>query len=326
MRVEYFMLINWLLIGAGLIILIGGAEALVRGAGGIALMAKISPSVVALTVVAAGTSMPELVVSAQSALGGSPGLALGNAVGSNLLNIGLVLGIAALIHPLGIGRNTMKFEWPVMMLASLVFFLLSRDGLVDRMEGFFLTTALVSFMAYAVVLDKRGLAEVSPQEPLQDASFGRKGGPALLLNSTALVLGIACLAVGANLLVKGAVAVASGLGIPDTVIGLTVVAMGTSAPELVTSVVAAFKGRGDMAVGNVIGSCIFNLLGIIGVTSLISPLPVPGEILSRDILWLLGMTAVLFPMMISGKNLARVEGALLFGGLSFYFVRLIIGG
>ncbi|MDC7221228.1 MAG: calcium/sodium antiporter [Spirochaetales bacterium] len=317
------MLINWLLILAGLAILIAGAEALVRGAGGLALAANISPSVVALTVVAAGTSMPELVVSAQSALGGNPGLAMGNAVGSNLLNIGLVLGVTALIRPLSIGRNTMKFEWPVMMLATLQFFLLSRDGQVDRLEGGFLALALAAFMAYAVVLDKRGIAEVTSGEAPQTASFGRSGAAALLLNGVALAVGIAGLAVGANLLVKGAVAVASGLGIPDTVIGLTVVAVGTSAPELVTSVVAAFKGRGDMAVGNVIGSCIFNLLGIIGVTSLISPLPVPGDILSRDLLWLLGLTAVLFPMMGSGKVLARIEGGLLLGGFLFYLIRLI---
>lgn len=320
------MLINWLLILGGLTILIVGAEALVRGAGGIALMAKISPSVVALTVVAAGTSMPELVVSTQSALGGNPGLALGNAVGSNLLNIGLVLGLTALIRPLSIGRNTLKFEWPVMMLGSLQFFLLSRDGHLDRLEGGFLTAALIAFMAYAVVLDKQGIAKVASEEPLQTASFGKKGTQALILNGTTLLVGIAFLAVGANLLVKGAVAVASGLGVSDTIIGLTVVAVGTSAPELVTSVVAAFKGRGDMAVGNIIGSCIFNLMGIVGVTSLISPLPVPAELLSRDVLWLLFLTAILFPMMGSGKALARIEGILLLGGFSVYMIRLIILG
>ena len=317
------MLIHWLYILAGLAVLIGGAEALVRGAGGIALIAKISPSVVALTVVAAGTSMPELVVSAGAALGGNPGLALGNSVGSNLLNIGLVLGITALIRPLNIGRNTMKFEWPVMMLATLEFFLLIRDGSVDRLEGVFLTAALAAFMAYAVVLDKRDIARVAPRESLQTASFGKTGVPAFLLNAAALTVGIACLAAGANLLVRGAVSVASGMGISDTVIGLTVVALGTSAPELITSVVAAFKGRGDMAVGNVIGSCIFNLLGIVGVTSLITPLAVPGEIPGRDALWLLGFTLVLFPMMGSGKTLARVEGLLLSGGFAFYLVLLI---
>jgi cation:H+ antiporter len=319
------MLIFWLFILTGLTVLILGAEALVRGAGGIAQAAKISPSVIALTVVAAGTSMPELVVSARSALGGSPGLALGNGVGSNLLNIGLVLGLTALVRPLNIGRNTMRFEWPVMMLATVMFFLLIRDGLSDRLEGLFLVGALIAFMAYAVVLDKKGLAPVAGQEPLQTASFGKSGLPALLLNGTALVLGIAALAFGADLLVRGAVAVASSLGISDTVIGLTVVALGTSAPELVTSLVAAFKGRGDMAVGNVVGSCIFNLLGIVGITSILSPLAVPGEILSRDALWLLGFTAVLFPLMGSGRILARIEGALLFGGFGVYLVTLIRG-
>ncbi len=317
------MPVYWLLIFAGLALLIGGAESLVRGAGGIALAARISPSVVALTVVAAGTSMPELVVSARSALGGNSGLALGNGVGSNLLNIGLVLGLTALVRPLGIGGNTLKFEWPVMMLTALEFFLLIRDGLSDRLEGLFLLAALAAFMAYAVVLDRRGLAPAADREPLQTASFGRTGLPALMLNSAALVAGILLLALGADLLVKGAVAVAAGWGISDTVIGLTVVALGTSAPELVTSLVAAFKGRGDMAVGNVVGSCIFNLLGIVGITSLLTPLAVPAEILHRDVLWLLGFTAVLFPLMGSGRTLARLEGGLLFGGFAVYLFTLL---
>ena len=319
------MFINWLFIFGGLAILIGGAEALVRGAGGIALMAKISPSVVALTVVAAGTSMPELVVSSQAALGGSPGLALGNAVGSNMLNIGLVLGITALIRPLKIVRNTMKFEWPVLMLATVQFYLLARDGIIDRTEGIFLIAIIASFMAYAVLLDKKGLAELAPQEPLATASFGREGRSAVVLNLSALILGIGCLALGSHFLVKGAVFIASSLGVSDTIIGLTVVAVGTSAPELVTSVVAAFKGRGDMAVGNIIGSCIFNLMGILGVTALIIPLPVPREIIIRDSLWLLGITAVLFPMMVSGKAIARVEGGLLLGGIITYTILLIMG-
>lgn len=319
------MFIQWLFILAGLAVLIAGAEALVRGAGGIALMAKISPSVVALTVVAVGTSMPELVVSSQSALAGSPGLALGNVVGSNILNIALVLGLTALIRPLNISRNTFKFEWPVLMLATMEFFLLARDGGLDRLEGLFMTLGVVAFMAYAGLLDKRGLADVAPQEPPETASFGKTGPPAAALNATALLLGIAALALGSSLLVKGAVAVASGLGVSDTIIGLTVVAVGTSAPELVTSVVAAVKGRGDMALGNIMGSCIFNLLGILGITALISPLPVSPEILGRDALWLIGFTAVLLPILRSGKILARLEGILLLGGFAGYMVILVMG-
>jgi cation:H+ antiporter len=319
------MLVNSLFILGGLLVLIVGAEALVRGAGGIALMAKISPSVVALTVVAAGTSMPEMVVSAQAALAGSPGLSLGNALGSNMLNIGLVLGLTALVKPLKIAGNTLKFEWPVMMLAVVQFYLLARDGEIDRIEGLFLFSAIIAFMAYAVLLDKRGLAALAPLEPLSTASFGKDGSMAVILNLTALLSGIVCLAFGSSLLVKGAVSIASALGISNTIIGLTVVALGTSAPELVTSLVAAFKGRGDMAVGNIIGSCIFNLLGILGITAMIKPLPVPTEIIMRDSPWLIAMTAILLPMMGSGRVIARFEGILLLGGFVTYTVLLILG-
>ena len=319
------MFLNWMFLVIGMALLVGGAEALVRGAGGLALLAKMTPAVIALTVVSAGTSMPELVVSARAALAGNPGLSLGNAVGSNFLNIGLVLGLTALIMPLNITGNTMKFEWPTMMMATLIFFFLSRDGNLDRLEGLFMTLALIAFMAYAVFLDKHGVVSASPGEPLQTASFGCSGPAAVLLNGSAVILGIAMLAIGANFLVKGAVAAAAGLGVSETVIGLTIVAVGTSAPELVTSIVAALRGRTEMAVGNVVGSCIFNLLGILGISALITPLKVPSEISARDVIWLLGITAVLFPMMGSAKKLNRYEGVILMGGFFTYTAILIVG-
>lgn len=318
------MLLNWIFIIIGLAALIAGAEALVRGASGIALLARMTPAVVALTVVAAGTSMPELLVSAQAALSGNPGMALGNAVGSNFLNIGLVLGTTALIASLKIQGNTMKFEWPVMMIATMLFYVLARDGGIDRIEGSLMTGALIAFMAYAIFLDRRQLVKGAPDEPLQTAAFGKSGGLAVLFNSLAIIVGVALLASGASILVKGAVGMATGLGVSDTIIGLTVVAVGTSAPELVTSIVAALRGRGDMAVGNVLGSCIFNLLGIVGITAIIQPLPVPAEIISRDALWLLGITAILFPMMWTGRKLNRFEGILLLGGLAAYMTVLIL--
>ena len=255
----------------GLVVLIAGAESLVRGAVGIALLAKMTPSVVALTVVAAGTSMPELVVSARAAMDGNPGLALGNAVGSNLLNIGMALGLTALLRPLLIKKTTIRFEWPVMMLATLLFLFMGRDRGIDRLEGAFLTSALVAFTAYAVFLDRRGMAEVASGEAPATASFRTTGWTGGLLNGGAVALGVGLLAMGARALVRGAVGLATSLGVSETVIGLTAVAMGTSAPELVTSVVAAVRGRGDMAVGNIVGSCVFNFLGIVGVTALIQP-------------------------------------------------------
>jgi cation:H+ antiporter len=318
------LILNWLFIIIGLAALIAGAEALVRGAGGIALLARMSPAVIGLTIVAAGTSMPELMVSVKASLSGNPGLAIGNVLGSNLLNIGMVLGITALFRPLRIQGNTIRFEWPVLMLATLQFYLLGRDGVIDRVEGIFLTGVMITFMAYAVWLGRQGIVENQGEEPAT-ASFGRKGAAAIVFNLTALTIGAVLLALGADILVKGAVGIADGLGISETIIGLTIVAVGTSAPELVTSVVAALRGQGDLAVGNVVGSSIFNLLAILGIAAVFSPLPVPEEIMARDIWWLIGITALMFPMMLSGKKVNRWEGLILLAAVSAYLVMLVLG-
>ncbi len=318
------MILNWIFILIGLTALIAGAEALVRGASGIAILARMSPAVIGLTIVAAGTSMPELMVSVKASFNGNPGLAIGNVVGSNLLNIGMVLGITALFRPLRIQGNTIRFEWPVLMLATLQFYLLARDRVIDRIEGAFLFGVMITFMAYAVWLGRQGVVE-NTGEKLPTASFGRSGSPAALFNILAIILGGGLLALGAGTMVKGAVGVAGSLGVSETIIGLTIVAVGTSAPELVTSVVAALRGQGDMAVGNVVGSSIFNLLAILGVASLFKPLPVPGEIMSRDIWWLIGITVLMFPMMLSGKKVNRWEGFILLAAITAYIVMLLPG-
>jgi cation:H+ antiporter len=307
------MIAQWVLVISGLLLLFGGGEALVRGASGIALVARVSPPVIGLTIVAAGTSMPELVVSVQAAVEGSPGLALANVVGSNIFNIGAILGIAALIRPLRILGNTVRLEWPVMMLAAFELHLLARDSLLDRLEGGFLLTAMIAFTAYAVWLGRKSVSAIEEQEfaQLTTASFGRTGKQAVFLNIGAVLTGVALLAAGSTALVRGAISVASALGVSDTIIGLTIVAAGTSTPELVTSLVAARKGQDDIAVGNVIGSNIFNVLGILGTTSLIRPLPVPAEILARDNWWMLGASAALFPLMRTGMKINRIEGIVL---------------
>jgi cation:H+ antiporter len=320
------MFIDFALILLGLVLLVAGGEALVRGASGVALIAKVSPAVVGLTIVAAGTSMPELVVSVQSAFRGVSGLALGNVVGSNVFNIGCILGITAMVAPLAIQGNTVRLEWPIMMLASFQMFLLARDGTIDRLEGLFLFAALVAFIAYAVWVGRRNAtaAEKEEFEDVATASFGRKGRAAVVLNVLAIVVGIGALAGGSTALVSGSVSIAEALGVSDTIIGLTVVAMGTSTPELATCVVAARRGQADIAVGNVIGSNIFNVLGILGVTATILPLPVPGEIIARDTLWMLGFSLVMFPLMKSGMRVTRGEGFVLFAGFAAYMVLLVL--
>jgi len=318
-------MMNAIWIVLGLALLLAGGEALVRGATDIALRARISPAVVGLTIVAAGTSMPELVVSLQSTLEGRPGLAVGNVVGSNIFNIAAILGLTALIRPLKIRGNTVRLEWPVMMLAALLFVLLTRDGQCNRLEGALLFAAMLAFFAYVVWLAKHGATPVE-REGLAAVVSGpllRRGKVAVLFDLAAVAAGIGLLAGGSTLLVRGAVGIASALGVSEAVIGLTIVAAGTSAPELATSLVAAWRGRDDIAVGNVIGSNIFNVLGIVGATALIHPLEIPQEVVARDNWWMIGASLLLFPLMKTGMRINRLEGALLFAGFVLYIVLLI---
>ncbi len=321
------MLIDWLLVLAGLALLLGGGEAIVRGASGVALLAKVTPAVVGLTIVSAGTSMPELVVSVQSAFSGIPGIAVGNVVGSNIFNIAAILGLTALIRPLRIQGNTVRLEWPVMMLAAFQFHLLARDASLDRLEGGFLLSALLAFIAYVVLHGRQSVTTEEKEgfEEIVTASFGRSGNTAVAFNIIAILVGIGLLAGGSATLIRGAVGVASSLGISDAVIGLTIVSAGTSAPELVTSLVAALRGRDDIAVANVVGSNIFNVLGIAGTTALIHPLSVPAEILARDSWWMLGASLLLFPLMKTGMRVNRMEGAVLFTGFVVYMTILVMG-
>ena len=317
---------DWLSVVLGLALLVAGGEGLVRGASGVALAAKLSPAVIGLTIVAAGTSMPELVVAVQSALGGNVGIAFGNVVGSNIFNIGAILGLAALVRPLRVMGNTVRLEWPIMMLAALQLYLLARDGIVDRVEGAFLLAAMVTFVAYAVWLGRHSStpAETEGFEEMVTASLGATGARALTFYLLAIAGGVALLAGGSTLLVRGAVGIASALGVSETVIGLTIVAAGTSTPELVTSLVASRRGRDDIAIANVVGSNIFNVLGILSITSLIQPLNVPDAILTRDIWWMLAASVLLFPLMRSGMRVNRLEGAALLGGFVTYIALLIV--
>ncbi len=304
---------DWLILASGLFLLVVGAEALVRGASGLALIARITPAVVGLTVVAAGTSMPELVVSVQASLQGDVGIAAGNIVGSNVFNIGAILGLCALVRPLRIQSNSVKLEWPVMFAAALVFLLMSRDGAISRTEAAVLLLGLVAFVGQGVRLGRRESARSDPAGfgSLTTASFGREGGAALAFNSVAVLLGVGLLAGGSTLLVTGAGGIARSFGVPDTLIGLTIVAAGTSTPELVTSLMAAFRGKDDIAVANVLGSNIFNVLGIGGLAAAIKPLAVPAEIVERDNLWMLALSILLLPFMRTGMRLGRLEGLIL---------------
>lgn len=298
---------------SGFALLIIGADRLVRGAVALATAAKVSAAVIGLTIVSMGTSLPELTVSVAASLRGAADLSLGNVVGSNIFNIGAVLGVSALILPMRVHGSAVKLEWPFMFLASFQLLLLARDGQLDRLEGGFFVVALALFVAYVGMIGRQAVhgeeaaglaAEVTRLSPRGDP---RSVGMAVAL----MLLGVLLLVGGGELLVRGAVSLARSLGMTERLIGLTIVAMGTGAPEAATSIVAARQGQSEIALGNVIGSNIFNVLGILGITALLQPLPVSPAILGSDLWWMLALSLALLPIMHSRGMVSRLEGGLL---------------
>lgn len=302
-----------LLVVAGLVILAVGGELLVRGATSIAQLAGLTTAVIGLTVVAMGTSLPELVVSVLAAFEGQPDIAVGNVVGSNIFNVAVVLGLTALVIPLPVHGNAVRLEWPFMFLASFLGFLLARDGTIDRLEGAFFVVSLALFVAYTVRLARRDVAADEASQ-LAESVESHSVAPAMrqvAVSVSAVLGGMLLLVVGGRLLVDGAIELARLAGMTERVIGLTVVAAGTSSPELAASLIAAYRKRTDVAVANIIGSNIFNLLGILGMTAVIRDVPVSEAMLSTDFWWMLGTSLLLFPLMRTHRIINRYEG----GGL-----------
>ncbi len=291
---------------AGLVLLTGGAEGLVRGAASLARQVGLSPLVIGLTVVALGTSAPELVVSVGAALDGNGDLAIGNVVGSNIANIGLILGLSALMSALHVQAQIIRFDMPILSVVTLGMGVLLLDRQVGQWDGVLLITGLIAYVALSI-----RWARAEPEAAVQ-AEFD-EGLPAQHQWGTDILfvgLGLAGLVGGARLLVDGAVTLATLLNVDQVIIGLTVVAVGTSLPELATSMVAARRGEGDIAVGNAVGSCIFNLLGILGITALVHPIGTEG-LSMVDAAVMLGMTLFLLPLMRTGFTLSRTEGSVL---------------
>jgi cation:H+ antiporter len=318
------------LVVGGLVLLAAGGEALVRAATTIAEMAGVSPAVIGLTVVAIGTSLPELVVSLLAAVRGEPDLAVANVVGSNIFNITATLGLTALIIPLPVHGSAVRLEWPVMFAASLVCLLVARGGVIDRVEGGVLLVTLVLFIVYTVHIARRGVGVAEARQfadQVEDRDIDRRGPgtgpPRLLVTLGILGLGIAALIGGGRLLVDGAVALARLAGMTERVIGLTIVAGGTGAPELATSLVAALRKRTDVAVANMIGSNIFNILGILGVTALVAPVHVAPALVTSDMWWMIGTGALLLPLMRSGARINRGEAVVLIGAYVAYLFTLL---
>lgn len=312
-------------LAGGLLLLAAGGEALVRGATRLARLAGVTPAVIGLTVVSMGTSLPELVVSVLSAIRGTPDIAVGNVVGSNIFNVTLILGITALVVPLPVSGSAVRIEWPFMFGVSLLVIALAMNGVLGRGEGMLLLAILVSFTWYMV---RRARDEVRGQEAadFEEEAEQRSVKPTgrAVAKSLAYVLcGILLLVAGGRLLVDGAVALARLAGLTERVIGLTVVAAGTSAPEVATSVAAALRRHTDVAVANIIGSNIFNLLAILGVASLLTPVAIAPAILRVDMLWMLGTSALLLPVLLRTRRVTRGEGALLLVVYSVYMALVL---
>ena len=317
-----------LFVGGG-ILLVAGAEMLVRGASRLALGFGISPLVVGLTVVAFGTSAPELAVSIGASIGGTSGVALGNVVGSNIFNILLTLGLSALVIPLTVSIRLIRREIPLMIAISIITLVMALDGTIGRIEG---TLLFAGSLFYTVVLIRQSRREnqenrVAVAEALGDTDAKREKAASTPLwkNILFLLLGLGGLVVGAEFLVASATTIAQALGMSDLVIGLTVVAAGTSLPELATSVIAAFRGERDIAVGNIVGSNIFNLLVVLGATGMISgDIPVPAGALTFDLPVMIAVAIAALPVLFTGLMINRWEGFVFVATYVFYTVHLVL--
>ncbi|WP_435020384.1 calcium/sodium antiporter [Tundrisphaera sp. TA3] len=319
------MMISLGLVLIGLVLLVGGGELLLRGAVSLATLARVTPAVIGLTVVAAGTSVPELAVSLIAALRGSEAVAIGNIVGSNIFNLTCILGLAAIIRPLVIGGNTIRLEYPVLALVTLLYLTVSHDGTIDRLDSALFIAIYAGFTAYLVVLVRKQMSPV--EEHKQDLAV-KELAQANPRSSGLLALGlvgagVALLVGGAQATVTGAIELGRAWGMSERIIGLTIVAGGTGLPEVVTSLVSSVRGRDDVAVGNVIGSNLFNILGTLGLSGLVRPVRVPSEIIVGDNLWMLGLTLLLFPVMFTGRRIGRSEGVLLLACYGLYLFVLL---
>ena len=317
-----------LLVVAGLVLLVVGAELLVRGAAQLARAAGLPSLIIGLTVVAYGTSAPELAVSLKAGLAGHPDIALGNVVGSNTFNVLFILGASALVAPLAVSAQLVRLDVPVMVGVSALAWLLAADGVVGRTEGALLLAGVVAYTALLIWLGRRRQRAEDTAAPA--ASAAQEGRPLRRQLPAAVVLvaaGLVLLVLGARWLVRGAAELARWLGASELLIGLTIVAAGTSLPETATSIVASLRGQRDIAVGNIVGSNIFNILAVLGASSLAAPggLAVSRAALHFDVPVMLAVAAVCLPVFFTGGRISRWEGALLLGYYGAYVAYLVLG-
>lgn len=313
---------------AGLVLLIGGAEVLIRGASRLAAALGVSPLIIGLTVVAFGTSAPELAISLKAAFVGQANIAVGNVVGSNICNLLLILGVSAMLTPLAVSLQLIRLEVPLVVGVSVLAWCLGLDGRYGRLDGALLFGGLLIYLVVLTRMSRRESSEVVAEytKEFGDADAGR--GPRRYgLRLAQIVVGVAMLVLGARWLVGSAVVMARWLGISELVIGLTVIAVGTSLPEIVTSIMAALRQERDIAVGNIIGSNLFNILAVLGLSSLLAPdggLAVSGTVLRVDMPIMIAVAVACFPIVLSGHRITRGEGVLFFTYYVLYVVYLVL--
>jgi cation:H+ antiporter len=309
----------------GLVLLVIGGEALLRGAVGLATLLKLTPAVIGLTVVAAGTSIPEMAVSVLAAQGNKADIAVGNVVGSNIFNITFIIGLCAMFVPIPILGNTIKLEYPVLAIVTLLCLVIAQDGQINRLDAILCLVIYIGFTAYLLSLVRQQVTAAetaSFTQEVEELKVDTKK-PSLRLALVLVVGGCALLAAGAQATVTGAVDLARLMGWSERLIGLTIVSIGTGLPEVVASMVSLYRGRADVSVGNVIGSNMFNILIILGMSGFIAPLPVQSAIFEIDCFWMLGITLLLFPIIFTGRRITQLEGVTLMGCYCLYLAQLI---
>ncbi len=311
---------------AGLLLLIVGAEALVRGASRLAAALGIPPLIIGLTVVAFGTSSPELAVSIKAAVAGQADVAVGNVVGSNIFNVLFILGVSALIAPLIVAQQLVRLDVPLMILLSFVVLAMGANGNLSHLEGGILVASLFAYIAFLVFQGRRESREVKQEYAAEYGPEPNAGIQGHIINSVMVVAGLALLVLGSRWLVDGAVSFAAALGVSELIIGLTIVAAGTSLPEVVTSIIAALKGERDIAVGNVVGSNLFNIMAVLGLSGLIAPggIAVPDAAIGFDIPVMIAVAIACLPIFFTGYIIARWEGAVFLGYYLAYTVYLVL--
>lgn len=306
-------MLAWIQLLGGLILLIFGGDFIVRSSIRIATFLRVSPMVVGLTIVSFGTSFPELVVSVNAALSGYPDISVGNVVGSNIANLALVLGITALLKPIRVNRSNTLFDWPVMLVVSLLFVALANNGIMGFWEGVLLVILLLAYNFWIMKMGRSNFED--------DMDHSKPAYAEVLRSTIILITSLVALIFGAEIMIDGAVSIARTWGIEERVIAVTIVAFGTSAPELATSLLAIKNNEAGLSIGNLIGSNIFNVLGIIGVTAIVKEIPVSDATITFDFWWMVLIPLCVFPILVFNQMIGRLIGAML---LLTYFTYLYL--